>query len=169
MNSNDCNVSVIQVKNKWKNLKKTYKKIIDHNNMTGSDKASWKFLDNFNEIYGHKSATRPECLYDSAQKDGKKVVVVKKPGTPGGKILKSLEEEEDYETDKKTEEKKSTEAKKGKRKLAVSVPDVFEQFEKQSNNLRQEMREQHTQKMQRLDRFLDLFAKTVEKKDEKKR
>lgn len=36
---------------KWRNLKATYKKTLDHNKATGNNRVTWEFFDDFHEIY----------------------------------------------------------------------------------------------------------------------
>jgi hypothetical protein len=60
--------------NKWKILKKkAYKKIIDENNSTGNCRSQWKFLEEFNNMYGHTASTSPALIFDSGKTGGNKV------------------------------------------------------------------------------------------------
>ena len=40
-------VTFSQVMNKWKNLKKRYKEVVDNNSKTGKEKCTWKHLKTF--------------------------------------------------------------------------------------------------------------------------
>lgn len=66
-------VTLIQVKNKWKISKKTYKKKIDHNNATGIDKMVWEYLDDINVMFWTKASTTATALYDSGKGNNEKL------------------------------------------------------------------------------------------------
>ncbi|XP_065935753.1 uncharacterized protein [Magallana gigas] len=51
LNNHKVPVTCNQVKNKWKNLKKTYKKVVDDNHKTGNKKTTWKYFEEFNLLY----------------------------------------------------------------------------------------------------------------------
>ena len=53
--------TVQQLQNRWKNLKKTYLSVIDHNSKTGAIHKTCKLFAEFNEIYGTKASTCPEA------------------------------------------------------------------------------------------------------------
>ena len=48
-----------QCSNKWESLKREYKKAVDNNTQTGGEKKTCQFYEEFGELYGHKSGTRP--------------------------------------------------------------------------------------------------------------
>ena len=58
-------VTVDQCENKFKSLKRTYKSVIDHNKQTGNDPKDWKYLEQFNSIYGCKDSTNPKYTIGS--------------------------------------------------------------------------------------------------------
>ncbi|KAF5302052.1 hypothetical protein FQR65_LT19135 [Abscondita terminalis] len=55
-----------QVENKFKNLKKTYKKIIDNNKQTGRGTISWPYFDLMDAIFGSKPEVTPLRLVSSS-------------------------------------------------------------------------------------------------------
>jgi hypothetical protein len=57
-------VSKAQLINKWKALKKKYKEINDENNKTGN-KNSWKYLEQFGEVYRSKASTKVAVSFDT--------------------------------------------------------------------------------------------------------
>ena len=59
MQEQKINVDGPQCNNKWKALKKEYKKAIDNNNQKCA------FFEEFNEMYGLKAGVRPEALINS--------------------------------------------------------------------------------------------------------
>ena len=50
---------------------------MDHNNKTGADKQTWKHLDTFDALYGHKADTNAAVTYDYSRK-GKKTSITEK-------------------------------------------------------------------------------------------
>ena len=54
-----------QCRCKIKNLKTTYKKIKDHNGVTGNGRKTFKFFQQLDEILGHCPASVPEVLLDT--------------------------------------------------------------------------------------------------------
>ena len=51
--------------NKWNNLRKRYKKVVDSNSKTGNESVSWKHYDKFNDLFGSKASTRVEASFDT--------------------------------------------------------------------------------------------------------
>jgi hypothetical protein len=54
-----------QCKAKIKNLKQDYKKIKDHNGVTGNGRQTCKFYDKLDAILGHRPASTPPVLLDA--------------------------------------------------------------------------------------------------------
>lgn len=131
-------VSKHQARNKFKSLKKKYREIVDENGKTGNSTHKWKYFELFQAAYGHKSSTTPALTFDSHAVVNEKNPV---PAPSKGK------------------------ASAGKRKHQ-NVYRVIEKIDETNTNLLKEMQEEHQQKMQRMDRFLDLFEKSVGNKSE---
>ena len=53
-----------QCKSKIKNLKSDYKKIKDHNGVTGNSRQTCKFFEKLDAILGHRPASSPSILLD---------------------------------------------------------------------------------------------------------
>lgn len=51
MNKHGYKVTGLKCDEKWRNLKKTYDKILKEKNTTGNESVSWKFFDRFHDIY----------------------------------------------------------------------------------------------------------------------
>ncbi|KAK9688388.1 Myb/SANT-like DNA-binding domain [Popillia japonica] len=47
---------------KFRNLKKTYKRIVDSNGKTGRDAINWPYFSVFNDIFGTDADVTPTCL-----------------------------------------------------------------------------------------------------------
>jgi hypothetical protein len=58
-------VSDTQCLNKWKSLKREYKKTVDYNSQTGNDRKTCPFMEDFDDLFGHKSGTKPSFLMSS--------------------------------------------------------------------------------------------------------
>ena len=54
-----------QCRAKIKNLKGEYKKVKDHNGVTGNGRKSFKFYTKLDEILGHRPASAPTALVDT--------------------------------------------------------------------------------------------------------
>ena len=54
-----------QCRAKLKNLKAEYKKIKDHNGVTGNGRKTFKFYNKLDEILGHRPASAPAFLVDT--------------------------------------------------------------------------------------------------------
>jgi len=61
MNEGGVRCTVQQVQNRWKNLKRTFLSVTDNNSKTGASPKTCNFFAEFNEIYGTKSSTCPEA------------------------------------------------------------------------------------------------------------
>jgi hydroxylamine reductase (hybrid-cluster protein) len=150
LKDNGISVSTQQVKNKWKNLKKTYKRIIDENKSTGNGRSQWKYLDEFNDMYGHKASTIPALVFDSGNSAGKRFSKQVKESNPENK------------NDKK--EKETCREQRGKKRSStVTVSDLLSKMEDQNENFTKIVKEQHEEKMNRFDRFLDLYESSLKK------
>ena len=48
-------------------MKKKYKEINEENNKTGNKKHSWKYLEQFSEVYGNKASTKVAVSFDTGR------------------------------------------------------------------------------------------------------
>lgn len=142
LNSHNIFVNVLQVKNKWKNLKKTYKKVVDDNSQTGNKATTWKFFEEFNNVYGNRASTRAEVTYDISAK--RKLLSVKEGYTDG----------DDSNTDSNSKPKKLRTDKN-----ATNAVKAIAKLTKQGEEMIDQMKSQHEEKMNRFDRLLSLLGK----------
>ena len=68
LEDNQIRVTLSQIHNEWKNLKKRYKEVVDLNAKTGNERNQWKHLDHFNSVYGNKASTQVQSYFDSSNK-----------------------------------------------------------------------------------------------------
>ena len=54
-----------ECRNKIKNLKGDYKKVKDHNSVTGNNRKTCKFYEKLDAILGHRPASTPSSLLDT--------------------------------------------------------------------------------------------------------
>lgn len=154
MNQEGVTVSSKQVINKWKNLKKKYKEVIDSNNHTGNNRCTWKHFDAFNRLYGNKASTMPCVMVDTSKKSGN--VVVEKfstadedaPGTssstkPGKESVKRMKKETKCKSDR--------------------ISTIITEIQDTNNNVVNLMKEQHGDRIKRMDRLLDILEKSIDK------
>ncbi|XP_063923782.1 uncharacterized protein LOC135137931 [Zophobas morio] len=69
MQSHSYHVTIEQVENKWKNLKKQYKKIVDHNNSSGRDRADWPYFSAMDKLFGQRPEIKPPVLLGTMPTD----------------------------------------------------------------------------------------------------
>jgi len=132
-NEIDGEVTKSQVINKWKSLKKKFKEVVDANNKSGNEKVEWKYLDKFSELYGHKAATNTEYSFDSGKKEERN-------------------KEDKLKIGQTKRKKKTTSTACAKVKLAEKV-------EEMNSQLLEELRKQHGEKMDRMDKLLNILEK----------
>lgn len=152
LNTEGVNVTKVQAMNKWKTLKKKYKEVVDENNKTGNQKTTWKYYEIFNKEFGNKAGTKASITYDSLR-DYK--LKVEKKDSEG-----SSNKNED-ESSNTSEKGKSTKHAK-KRKTEINEV-LLDQAQAQNDKLLGTLRKQHKDKMRRMDRFLNIFEKSVRK------
>ena len=119
-------------------LKKKYREVLDGNGKTGNSSHTWKYVDTFQEAYGHKAGTAPKATFDS-QKE-------KENNTDNLNI------------DNSQENNPTVNQKKRKR---ASVDDLLEKIEETNSKFLQEMKSEHDKKMTRMDRFLDIYQSSL--------
>ncbi|XP_023211224.1 uncharacterized protein LOC111614077 [Centruroides sculpturatus] len=66
MNENNYLVTGNQCDEKWRNLKKTYKKIKDGNKQTGRGRSQWEFFSMMDEILGQRPDIEPPAIFESS-------------------------------------------------------------------------------------------------------
>ncbi len=138
---------------KFKNLKQTYVKTVDHNNKSGNSLKTCSFFDELNEIFACNPFVEPvaEC---SNTKGYKKAVdeEEEKCSSPG---LRS--------TGIANIDSKQKKQKPPKRRFSVteSLTSIQEEMKKENETRMKKMEEMHKEKMQRFDRLLDLYERDL--------
>lgn len=61
--------SPLQCEQKWKNLTKQYRDVVDHNAKSGNDVKECPFFTELNEVYGYRLNVKPLCLLGSSPAD----------------------------------------------------------------------------------------------------
>ena len=62
MNSKGYTFSGTKCETKFKNMKQTFTKTVDHNNITGNDRRTCPYYDELSDIFGMSLAVRPILL-----------------------------------------------------------------------------------------------------------
>ena len=57
-----------QCENKFKDLRKNYMKVKDHNEQTGAEPKFWKYFNRMDELFGDKPNVKPVCLASNRRK-----------------------------------------------------------------------------------------------------
>jgi hypothetical protein len=151
LNGEGLRLTKQQIINKWKNLKKKYKEINDHNAKTGADRVDWKHKEAFDSAYGNKASTRLSVSFDTGRHELKKSETLKR------KLENAKPDREG------TEQTESDLPKKKKTKPNVRG-ELIDKLDTQNSKLMEQMELQHRQKLERMDRMLDLFERSLDKK-----
>lgn len=130
--------SGINVENKWKCLKRTYKTIKIKNNTSGNKRKNWQYFSAMNEVLGHKPEITPPATCSS---------------TLGLQILKN-------ESEKKTE---LQDEYVGNQEETPSTSGTFESNLSKKRKSTPNANDRHKDKMARQDKFLQLFETMIGK------
>lgn len=140
-----------QCMNKWKALKREYKKTMDHNAQTRSDKKLCPFYEEFGELYGHKSGTRPTYTMSSRMKLNEEKQNV-------------YEEEYDSKDSNSSSECCTPHQKKRPLKRKINTQSAvlaLEEYSKKQEEYRKERlevsRKQHEEKMNLMEKLIKCF------------
>ncbi|CAC5390723.1 unnamed protein product [Mytilus coruscus] len=153
MNAQKVNVTNAQIINKWKTMKKKYKEVIDQNGKTGNSKTSWKYYDIFNNTYGNKAGTQALITYDSEGKQKLKI--------------NDKKEEQNKKEDCLKKEKHCDMTKAGPSKRKSEIGTMSDRVEAQNDKILSVLKRQHNQKMRKMDKFLQIFEKSVTERPNK--
>ncbi|CAC5390386.1 unnamed protein product [Mytilus coruscus] len=148
MEKQGVKISVAQIINKWKNMKKRYKEVIDANNKTGNNAVSWKHHDNFNELYGNKASTKLQASYDSGLQ-GASAPLHAKPNEGEKNIAKP------------SCSGINASGKSAKKRKSVELYDIIENINDNAQESLNEIKNHNEKQLQKLDRFLDLYEKSI--------
>ena len=111
--------------------------MIDSNSKTGNESVSWKHYDKFNDLFGSKASTRVEASFD----------------TTGGSQIKENQQStcsSSTSCNVSVNSGSKTGKKKGTKKIQQNAEDSLKEIK--DNNRKQ---------LDRLDRFLDIYAKKI--------
>ncbi|XP_076109600.1 uncharacterized protein LOC143078638 [Mytilus galloprovincialis] len=143
-----CNISGTQAMNKYFNLKKRWKEVLDSAGArgSGSEAKYFRLNESFDQQYGTKASSRPAYLLDTiADKD------------------KNKNAKETNETENPASKVTTGQGEDGKGKKRKST-DVVCLLEKQNTDFMNKMEEFHKDKMNRFDKLLDLYKKDLDRK-----
>lgn len=146
-----------QCSNKWKAMKREYKKTVDNNSRTGAEKKTCPFYDDFGELYGNKSGTRPQYVIGS-----------KKVNTEDDKEDSTCNSGSSPESSSKTSSSSSAAKKITKRKRKDQFS-LLEEYAKGQEKYRKERfelaKEQHTEKMNLMGKLIECLQSKQAKTD----
>lgn len=69
MSTVDAGVLDLGCEGKWKSLTSAYRKTIDHNNRTGSDRRECAFFHALSDVYGYHPTVHPEATASSNRQE----------------------------------------------------------------------------------------------------
>ena len=149
LNSEGVPVAKNQVINKWKYMKKKYKEIVDNSNKTGSSTMYWKHYESFNQLYGNKASTEPAMTIDTSRN-----------------IINVAQVCDSESTNESNNESGPSGNKKRKKDKSSSKTDqvttMVREIQASNSLLLQELKDEHNSRMQRMDRFLEIYSKQVD-------
>jgi hypothetical protein len=145
--------------NKWKNMKKKYKELIDNEAKTGSSPATWKHLETFNIAYGHKSSTRPAVVLDTGEPKNENTLPdnLNRPSSSRAHDTSTITP--DPSAGPSAKKKRRIGKQSDKEKLLQHLGKIDERQEKAL----QTFEKHHKEKMEKMDRLLDIFESAVRK------
>lgn len=141
-------ISSTQALNKYNNLKKKWKEIIDAG--TGTERKDFRLKEEFDLAFGTKPSAKPLLTLDSTTN-----ISTDGPSSPTsqGSPSSSLRNSRPGGTKKLPK----------KRKLSATSK-LLEDLSNREKEFNSKIEEFHREKMERMDRFLDLFEKSLEKR-----
>lgn len=140
-----------QVENKIKNIKKTYKSILDNNSKSGRGKITWPYFHIIDEILGNKPENSPLSIASNRSGFEKKNV----------ESEHSTETSQHYPVDAEPGPSRVTNENKAhsSNTKKQSQPDWLKE-------LRQDMARHHEERMEKQQEFLNLFKEWISKSKE---
>ena len=143
-NAGDC-------ESKFKNLKRSYISTVDHNNTSGNDRKTCAYFDEMSKLFQQDARIQPVTLCSS--RAGTKMA-------PESKSDKAATCSESENEDIPRRRKRKPQAKDDLVSLFKEFTQTREEREKERM---QELREMHTEKMNVMGRFLEVFEKSFKK------
>ena len=143
-NAGDC-------ESKLKNLKRSYISTVDHNNTSGNDRKTCTYFDEMSNLFQQDAHIQPVTLCSS--RAGTKIA-------PESKSDKAVTCSESENEDIPRKRKRKPQAKDDLVSLFKEFTQTREEREKERM---QELREMHTEKMNVMGRFLEVFEKSFKK------
>lgn len=140
-----CHINTQQATNKYNNLKKRWKEVID--SKSGSQTKYFRQRDAFDEAYGTRASTKPSFLIDSGSK---KICLADKPNAGTSDNVMPTIKVADVVKTKNTPKKRSSE--------------LIELIKEQEADFKARIEHFHQDKMARMDRLLDLYERDINKK-----
>lgn len=145
-----CNINTQQALNKYNNLKKRWKEIID--SKSGSETKYFRQRDAFDEAYGTRASTKPSLVIDS----GSKVKLMYAEDTQDAGNNQTHKVTDVANIKEKTSKKKTPIKRKS--------TELVELIKEQESDFKDRMEQYHRDKMSRMDRLLDLYEREINAK-----
>lgn len=153
-------VTATQTENKWKNIRKAYMAVKDHNSKSGNAPKTCKFYDELDEIFSKSPSVTPVALASSRRKRSASTTV-------GNDCSSDDETSEEMEADRHSNktEKKSKKAKKSKLNRELETWSKTLRADAETRELAREQRHKAMIDVQNaaLKVFTDVMNKIVQK------
>jgi len=155
---------------KWKSLTAAYRKTVDHNNRTGSDRRECAFFNELSDVYGYRPTVHPVATSSSTGKGDSKSVQTRErdgdntspspddpstPSTSGVNLStpskKRVHAQDDSGTPKLKRRRKSTD------EMVLWLEEYKKEKAVQEEHRLKEVKEMHKQQMELLGGFLEVL------------
>lgn len=159
------NFNYQQVEQKWKNLTKSFRATVDHNNKSGNDKKECPFFKELEEAYGYKANVKPVFTLGSITKDND--FGSDNESVAESDSLGNSETSDSPPTKRKTdclsisEDTPQKQAKKKTSHVFTLMETMREDYKKEQEELLSELKKQHCDKMEKEDKKLELMSQMV--------
>lgn len=148
-----------QCETKFKNLKQNFTKTVDHNNVSGNDKKTCPYFEELSDIFGMTPSVKPVAVCSNrAGPVGEDLIHTSSSSSSFGEAVVSS-------TDGRRPSLGNEETPGQNIQNKKSLADLFKEYQREQRGKEEEkekhLMEMHQQKMQRLDRLLELYEKDI--------
>ena len=145
------NFNGTQCENKFKDVRKSYTKVKDHNNQSGAELKTYKFYEEMEAVLGEKPIVKPISIASTLKK----------------KICLSSKEEESSYTSDSDEKENLRQPNRKKSKIAKELDKWSAQQKTEAMEREHAKMQRHKEKMERQDKAIAVYKEQMEKLLEK--
>ena len=157
-----------QCETKLKNLKQSFTKIVDHNNVLGNDKKTCPYFEELRDIFGMTPSVKPVAICSNrADPVGEDLICTSSSSRSFGEAAVSSTDGRRPSLGNKETLRREVKRSRAKRALQSneSLADLFKEYQweqrEKDEEKKKHLMEMHQQKMQQFDRLLELYEKDI--------